>query len=244
MYKYIKIISMILILTSIANAGIYHCEVVKPENSELKEFTIEITDTAGYSESKLDSVIVLQKPAPAFIANDVCYGTPISFSNTIINNGLTISSWNWKLDEVTFSTDSTPDPQNQGIGSYEIELIAIAENGCSDSITKPVRVGEIPSDNLTNNGNWSICQGDTVEFSVTNNENYSFKWLINSENIGASDTNIYRPTVGGLYSVQIKNLIGNCIDTTDQRTLTISPTVQIPLETATLSLKPTMKYCM
>jgi VCBS repeat protein/type IX secretion system substrate protein/PKD domain-containing protein len=192
-------------------------------NSGKYYVTLTLTDTAGVTKSKLDSVLVLQKPKVTFSADNKCYGTPIAFTNTTNENELTISSWNWKLDDVSFSTSKTPEEQNKGIGSYEIELIVIANNGCSDSISSKVAVGEIPSDNIVNDGDWSVCQGDTVELSVIHNPNYSYKWLINSENIGVVDTNIYNPVTGGIYSVRIENLIGNCVDTTDQRTLTISP---------------------
>ncbi len=203
-------------------------------NVKLKVFS------ASYVDSITKKIIVKHKPIANFTANIVCQGSFTAFTNTSFIDSVSGVTWNWDFGDLITSTAENPGTHGYtSSGVYTAELIAVADNGCSDTINKQVTVSAYPSTNIyIDEGSSSFCIGNNVVLSCTNNPNYTYQWRLNGSNIGGQvfDTIYIDTTYDYLntdeYSVQITNTIGNCVTVTDTQDVNVynlptSPSINV-----------------
>jgi PKD repeat protein len=143
------------------------------------------------------------------------------FINESLVNDLYNISWIWDFDDVTYSVNK--DPENHGYflaGDYDVTLIAMADNNCSDTLVQTVSVGTFPIAAITSSGNPEFCQGDSIILSNTYNPSYNYQWQIGGANITGADSSKILAQSSGNYCVEVTNPIGNCTSVSD--TLEIS----------------------
>lgn len=89
------------------------------------------------------SQLVSIKPMPVvdFTVNDICADTAAIVSGINLDASLIIRQWNWQYgDGTTGSGTSTRHLYSRG-GSFDIKLVAVADNGCSSLVlNKPIKV--------------------------------------------------------------------------------------------------------
>jgi hypothetical protein len=89
------------------------------------------------------SVTVLPSPIADFSVENSCEGNLINLNNlSSVSSGSV--NYNWNLGNGTTFNVQNPPPFLLSPGNYNILLIAINSNGCSDTITKPLRVYPSP----------------------------------------------------------------------------------------------------
>ncbi|MBE9468629.1 MAG: VCBS repeat-containing protein [Bacteroidetes bacterium] len=189
--------------------------------------SLEITDTAhtAHSQSDTNYVYVKHRPDAAFSAPNVCDNKSITFENNTICDTTNIS-WNWEIDGETFSSHKIPSPlKNKEVGTYEIKLIATAENGCYDSKIDTVQVAEIPNVGLSISDDLDFCPGDSVIIYVTDSTilNYAYQWLKGESYLPDEDSYMLKATDEGEYSVIIENTIASCVDTSSVKNVIVYP---------------------
>ena len=88
---------------------------------------------------------VLVQPKAAFTAQDVCAGSPMSFSNKTTWAQGEIS-YDWNFSDNTVSTETAPVHMyaNGVTTTYNVTLVAKIAGGCSDTVTERVTVNEGP----------------------------------------------------------------------------------------------------
>lgn len=131
----------------------------------------------------VDGVCVLSKPivvpplpsANFSIVDSVCVGTPVSYTNTSV--GATGFTWYFgdgssSLINNPFRTFSTPN-------IYTSKLVVSNNYGCSDSTTRTVVVMPNTLTGLITPSDTSLCEGDSILYSVTavgGYPGYSYMW--------------------------------------------------------------------
>jgi PKD repeat protein len=182
-----------------------------------------IAISSEYSDTITKQVIVKPKPITNFTADLVCQGTATSFINSTEHNTLTIESWQWNFGDG--STSNAEHPGSHGYlntGDYNATLIAMADNGCSDTATHLVTVAGYPASSISVDGPLSFCSGDSVSLSVESDPQYNYQWLLNGANITGADSSIFKALGTGQYSARITNTIGNCITVSDEATVNVA----------------------
>jgi len=200
------------------------------------------TFTAGlwaYSESGDSAyqeydVMVKAVPDADFTADITCQGTPTTFINNTNANGTTILSWLWN-----FGDDSEPstleEPGTHGYinsGDYEVDLVATADNGCVDLITKTVTVSSYPVTLISADALLTFCKGDSVTLSVPHNNSYTYNWMAGGTSITGGDNSKYVARLSGNYNVEVINPVGDCRDTSSMVTVTSIDAPVAPLISA------------
>lgn len=183
-----------------------------------------IAQSANYSDTITKNVIVKATPDADFTIDIVCQGE----ENTIINNTtpglLNIISWQWDFGDKKYS--DLQDPVSHGYlvnGEYDVSLTVIADNGCSDSITKKAVVAGYPSKSLSSDGPLSFCPDDSVTLSAQINPGYKYQWILDGINVtGATDSQL-KATKSGKYRAGITNSVANCITLTDSLEVIVLP---------------------
>jgi len=110
--------------------------------------TYHLTVSDSYGCPKYDSIFVntgANAPITNFIAPDVCFGSSTSFTDaTTISQPNIIVSWQWMFGDGATDTVANPVHTYNAPGSYYVTLLTTADNLCTHTKTKTVRVHSLP----------------------------------------------------------------------------------------------------
>jgi gliding motility-associated-like protein len=200
-----------------------------------------------YSPNKSDTlneVNVTVNPKPtanfSFTQPSGCGSKTIQFSNSSTDGSSgTNLSYRWDFGNGKTSTDKNPSmtfKPGKGTGSdiFNIKLKVTNQDGCVDSITKQVSIGQVPDASLdgdnpsTFNGQkyFKFCQSEAATFNFNNlsttigsNTSYKIKWGDSSPDstFTSFPAGVFIPHT---YAVGTRTLVfyaysGTCIDSTE-----------------------------
>ncbi|MDA0737149.1 MAG: gliding motility-associated C-terminal domain-containing protein [Bacteroidetes bacterium] len=137
------------------------------------EHLVQVSDLANCVIQDSFVVNLLPQPTANFLVDSVLkINTPVSLSNTSENS----ISWNWNFGNQTFSTDQTPSPIFNEENTYQIFLQSYNNYGCSDTLSKNVKVVDelilhIPN-SFTPNGD---LRNDSYNISIHNEMEFELK---------------------------------------------------------------------
>ncbi len=197
--------------------------------------SLTITNSDSCENTTTNDITITASPTAMFTHSEGCESNPFTFTDTSIENGGgIILQWNWDFGDPASGTDNTSTLQNpvhmfSAAGSYDVELMIMNSNGCTDTTTMTVTVEEDPEVEFSWTAN---CQGEETLFEVdetiTNvTEVETFAWTFGDGGTSnlQNPTHIY--TVAGDYTVTLM------ITTTAQCMASVTHTVPInPLPTA------------
>ena len=166
--------------------------IPNPISNTLSNITYYVTIADTNRCQSFDSVkISMYLNTPNFIFTNECKDTAASFFDLSITTGGTINQWNWTLGDAATSATKNPVHLYAASGLYDVKLIFISDKGCSDSITKQVRIYPIPNPGFTYD---SACLNSTVFFIDTTRYFYSGD-TIQSRSWNWGDGSALAPTV-------------------------------------------------
>jgi len=115
--------------------------------------TLTVTNLKGCSSSISHDVYIIAPPKPDFSFSSSCIGDTTYFTDKSTDSLGYVAQWNWDFGD-TASVDNLSTLQNPAhhfgsIGSYHVQLIAIDNYGCRDTISKYVSVYERPKPAFT-----------------------------------------------------------------------------------------------
>ena len=167
---------------------------------------------SGDSSSQNHDIIVMNIPEVSFSADLACQGTSTNFTNSTNINGLNISNWFWDFGDSKYSTIESPVTHDYSLsGNYNVQLSALADNGCSDSIQYLVTVASYPFAVISSNSPLTFCDGDSTTLSVDHDVNNNYQWLLDDAEITDADSSKFVAKLTGNYKARVTNTIGNCI---------------------------------
>lgn len=131
--------------------------------------TLTVTNPANCTNSVTQLVNVSTVPVANFSTGSTCLGTASVFTD--LSTGIT-SAWEWDFgDGSPVSNLQNPTHTYASVGTYDVQLIAMAGNGCSDTIVLPITVTPIPTADFSF---VNVCTNDETSFT--------------DESLGAPDT--------------------------------------------------------
>ncbi len=148
-----------------------------------------------------------------FQANNVCLGSPVSFTNTSsITNGA-ITSYQWSFGNGGTSNQTNPVYTYTSAGSYSVMLIATSNKGCKDTVVKQVDIYPVPTVSFSAN---NVCYGNAVNFSSYANVNggtiTSYQWNFGNGQTTTLGNPMYIYPASGNYTVSLNVATNhNCI---------------------------------
>jgi len=127
-----------------------------------------------------DTVQVIVNPLPvvSFINQNVCLGSPVTFTNssTIISGS--INSYNWNFGNGNSSTQISPTVSYLSEGTYTVTLTATSNMGCQATFSNDVEILRLP---IANFEVTKICVNEPSIFlnnSAVFNGQGSYQWTI------------------------------------------------------------------
>ncbi|TNE54734.1 MAG: T9SS type B sorting domain-containing protein [Bacteroidetes bacterium] len=122
-----------------------HSEEVTPSvtvnPTEMTTYTVEISDACATYSIPISTAVNVYEPFANFeyIAESYNIGAQVQFNNTS-NNAV---SFQWDFDNGVTSDEQNPLVSFNQIDSYDVTLIIIDENGCSDTVSKTIHIGHV-----------------------------------------------------------------------------------------------------
>lgn len=163
--------------------------------SDTGSYTINlsITTDAGCKQNLTKNIYIYPKPIVDFINVIACQNDTAFFNEAINPLGYAITNYEWSFGDTANNTSTDSDPyhifsQNT---NYQVQLIATNNQGCVDSITKPITVRDevsadfnyssacinvpisfidnsiAPSPNASNIRSWAFFPGTATGLSAT-----------------------------------------------------------------------------
>ncbi|MCB0737019.1 MAG: PKD domain-containing protein [Bacteroidetes bacterium] len=107
--------------------------------------TLEVANSDGCKNAKIDSIRVLSAAIADFEANaPTCVNSPITFNNLSSN----ADYYNWDFTDGNTSTDETPSNTFTVARDYSVKLI-VGNAGCEVSTIKTIKVNALPDASFT-----------------------------------------------------------------------------------------------
>lgn len=119
-------------------------------------------------------------PQPDFNSTSECFNQITTFTDlSTVSNG-NIVSWQWNFgDGISSSTNHNPSYLYTAPGNYNVQLIAVSDLGCMDSVTKTITVNPNPVVNFVANDTFG-CQPLCTSFqnysSIVSGTNMLWVW--------------------------------------------------------------------
>jgi hypothetical protein len=141
------------------------------------EVTLNVIDQNGCKDTVVQNVSIQEGPVVDFSIVNPCEKQTVEFINgTSISDTLSISNYQWNISDGASSSDTSFTNVFAEYGDFQVSLVAIASNGCRDTIERTVPIHPIP--NLA----WEV--GPACKNTWTTFENLS---SIDSGNVGQTD---------------------------------------------------------
>ncbi|MFN8300717.1 MAG: PKD domain-containing protein [Chitinophagales bacterium] len=178
-----------------------------------------VTLTYDYGSSCTENVIqtvhVNPSPAADFTAADLCNtGSLTPTNNTTISSGTATYTWDFG-DGTATATGSAPSHTYAQSGNYNIQLIAVSDSSCADTVVKPIRV--IRGTNIDFSAP-AVCAGAASQFTDLTTNPYAttingYTWDFGDGNTGNTQNTTHTYAAFGNYNVELKLDYGNgCMD--------------------------------
>ena|GEM_PF-932448 len=161
--------------------------------------------------------------------------TTLCAGDTVVLTGSGGTSYQWIENGNTLASPLSPSFIATGTGVYSV--IATDANGCADtSSVISVTVNPQPTASVTTVGTTAICPGDTTTLVASGGTFY--QWLDAGAIIAGATSPVFQATTGGDYSVEVRNNINTCPDTSSVVSITLNPA-----PTAGIALNGTVPFC-
>lgn len=179
------------------------------------------TNNFGCSDTvmaNIDVSIVQANFTPQLLSCDT--SLTVNFLNTS-NTGATPTNYTWNFAGLGTSSVINPAFTFPDTGLYQVQLLVVDNNGCTDSISIPVSIQREALD-LLPLANVAICSGDSINLQVIDvyagfSSNTQYTWSSTNGGIVSgqgSDNILLAPNQATTVSVIATNNFG-CSDTTD-----------------------------
>lgn len=108
-------------------------------------------------------------------AGNLCDKDTIHFNDTIITTFTNVASRSWDFGDGSSSSAEDPSHYYTSSGTYQVSLVVVNTNGCSDTVTKTVTINGLPNVNINASAD-SICPGQLTGAQLTATGADTFLW--------------------------------------------------------------------
>lgn len=106
--------------------------------------TLTVETDKGCVSTITENVNVDAGPSVNFSTDDVCQNEAADFTNLSTITTGTITEYDWDFGDGSTTMVESPTHMFDAPGDYTVTLIAFSANGCSDTATENIHIGELP----------------------------------------------------------------------------------------------------
>jgi PKD repeat protein len=165
--------------------------------------TLTVNSSNQCSSSITKLISIFAAPTASFAIPAFCSKDTITATNLSVAQSGIITSTNWKLNSLNFSSIQNPTLSISNAGSYNVRLTVTNSFGCKDSITKAILVNPLPNADFTTNPTTYYYINSPVNFipSITNASSYF--WSISSIGTSTAQSPSATYNTEGTYTVSL-----------------------------------------
>jgi gliding motility-associated-like protein len=131
-------------------------------NVKLKIFT-----ALGCEDSITKRITIFPIPTPSFTPDSTCINAPVYFRNTTVG---AVRTYNWDFGDLGTSTLTNPSHTYTTAGTFNVQLVAHTDSGCTQYYNRSVIV--YPRPTVTTSPDTTICPGSRTQIAATGGRNY------------------------------------------------------------------------
>lgn len=174
-----------------------------------------IVNTSDNCKDSVEQTINLQaSPSPGFTVNDsdqCLKGNGFAFIGTgSISAGTFTSSW--KFGDAGVASVTSPTHTYANAGNFIVSQTLISNLGCRDTISKLVKVFEMPKVNFTINDSTQCLKANSISLNETgsiNSGTYTRLWLFGDGNTSVTKSPVIKYSKDSSYVVTLKLISNN-----------------------------------
>ncbi|MCB0409546.1 MAG: PKD domain-containing protein [Flavobacteriales bacterium] len=189
------------------------------------DVSLQINTDSGCTNTYIKQIQIREKPTAGFFTTGslLCSRKNVAFNDNSFSSDGILNAWNWNFGDTTSAdTSSLKNPfyAYQYSGSFNVQLIATTEHGCSDTLAQFINVKPSPTASYISVGN---CVNQQVQFTNTSSGSlFSTAWSFGDASSSSLNNPNHFYNVAGVYMVKlIVRELNGCYDTI-QAPLTIS----------------------
>lgn len=188
------------------------------QNPGTYNVTLISSAQAGCEDTVILPVVVPPILTPDFVFDTLCGMTKSFTDGSSISQPGSLSTWFWNFGNGQTSSLQNPSHTYSAPGTYNVSLVVTDNNGCSDTIVKPVTVNSIPNASFNFN---NVCNGQPTPFintsTILGGGLMNHLWNFGDGNTSVQGSPWHTYTNPGQYNVQlIVTGPGGCKDTSTQ----------------------------
>lgn len=109
-------------------------------------YSVELSaySSNGCSDKVTKTFSIDENPVAEFYVADVCLGTEVQLQNASIGNNGNVT-YDWSLGNTQTSSLKNPVVNYSAVGEYTVDLVVTTPGGCSDNVSKTVKVKAVPA---------------------------------------------------------------------------------------------------
>jgi PKD repeat protein len=127
-----------------------------------------------------------------------------NFTGLAYTNTNPINTWSWFFGDGKTSNIQNPEHSYAATGNYQVKLVATDQNGCKDSIIKPIPVQNLE---ITKSRDTAVCENTSVNLFAGGGTSYSWFPATNLSNPNSSNP-VATPLVPTKYYVTVSDNLG------------------------------------
>ena len=142
---------------------------------------LKATGTNGCVSEMTKPLVIYSKPTPNFslaLPPFSCSGSPSQFTDTTpVLTDSNLAAWAWSFGTGSaVSTQQNPTFTYSQAGAYNVGLTVTSDQGCANTIQKPITILQTPTVDFTNG---PTCRNQPTLFTSTSNASIkSYQWTI------------------------------------------------------------------
>ncbi|MCK7559767.1 PKD domain-containing protein [Chitinophaga sedimenti] len=164
------------------------------------EVKLHVLTAYGCEQTVSQPLTVAQKPVVGVTGPlEACANSDVLFQYTLAKGDASTTKWKWDFGGSGGSTEGTPDAkQFNTAGTYDISLIATADNGCSDTANHALHILPLPIPNAKASAA-TLCLGENTALSAEGGGTYVW-----DNGISLTDATSANPVASPEYSTTYK----------------------------------------
>ncbi len=193
------------------------------------QVTLTVTDSESCTNSTFRDVIIVANPLADFTYTPACNQQPVDFTDlSSTNGGNSLVNWYWEFGDPASGVNNISTLQNPSHifstdGTFDVILIVTNTDGCTDSVTYPVNVNQLPDVLITTDAD-TVCVNAIANFYGSGSPNI-VTWAWNFGDGGTSvlqnPQHVYASP--GTYNVTLTAMDDNGCDSTATHLMTVNP---------------------
>jgi gliding motility-associated-like protein len=163
--------------------------------------TIQLkTNTANNcADSIAQTIRVEDSPIANFNITEACLGKKI----TVVNNSINATNYNWSASNGQSSSAVDPDFIFNTVGNYNIKLLVVTPNNCTNEIDKNINIQAVKLF-TTPASDTNVVINQPVVLSVNGAASYSWQTAAGSLQNANNPSPIFTASTAGIYPIQIE----------------------------------------